>query len=79
MQELIASWLYIYCATAITCTKPAIMVLVRPPDAAANDITRAIRPTVACVNFPEMYIRTYSYVVHSYVHQKLAYIAIVYS
>lgn len=28
------------------------MVLVRPPEAAANAITRAMRPTVACAAFP---------------------------
>ena len=35
-----------------TCTKPDTMVLVRPPEAAANAITRAIRPTAACDIFP---------------------------
>ena len=32
------------------------MVHVRPPEAAANAITRAIRPTEACVTFPEIKI-----------------------
>ena len=32
------------------------MVQVRPPEAAANAITRAIRPTVACEVFPELKI-----------------------
>ena len=46
IQILLASYynmVYIY-----TCTKPDIMVLVIPPEAAANTITNAIRPTAAC-------------------------------
>ena len=41
-----------YVCYLITCTKLDTMVLVIPPEAAANAITKAIRPTAACAIFP---------------------------